>query len=311
MRRPAVQPLVVLPRSVLSPCLPCSLPALSFSARFLRPSAVLGVIEPLEGFVSQDIRVNHNQRIGGQYGRAVYARRHIPYGIEIINVPAFAMYVGDEPVRHQCLKVAEEIYQKMASDHPHKPWIFSRVMTLMSGGQGFFFRERDCEEFADGVKLPDGRTGLAYLHSGEFTTTELQKLPQIVNFNKWEVEYRGRKGVCLFPEATYFSHDCDPNVTIEIRYSADKNRFVLSARTCKPVNEGEQLFINYMPGNTLPLSRLSRKMNERWGFECLCARCRSRLINAMGAIAILICIPGFFLMQMYLGYRGTKAYRNL
>ena len=286
---------------------------LTTSVRHLRYSPVLGPIASLEGYVSRDVRIQHNQVIGGQYGRAIYAKRAIPYGTEIMNLPAFAMYVGDEPVREQCIKVTEEIYRKLATNHPHKQFISERVMTLMYGGPGFFFRERDCVDFAESIKLDESgiTTGGPYLTSGEFTSSDLQKIPQIVNFNKWEVEYRGRRGICLFPEASYFNHDCDPNVDFEIRYSADKSRFIFSARTSKPVSEGEQLFISYVPGNTLPLSRLSAKLNSRWGFECHCAKCRSRLMNAMGIIIFCVTVPSFFLMSWYLKRKGQSSHRRM
>lgn len=285
--------------------------ALLAAARHIRPSPVTGCIDSCEGFVSQDIRINHNQVIGGQYGRAVYARRAIPYGIELINVPAFASYVGEEKVREQCLKVTEDIFRKMCTNHAHKDWIFHRIMTLMYGGHAFFFREKDCEEFATNIKLSDGNTGMAYLATGEFNVGELQKIPQIVWFNRWDVEFRGRKGICLFPEVSYFSHDCLPNVEIEIRYSTEKSRFILSARTCKPVEEGEQLYIDYMPGNNLPLSRLGSKMYERWGFECSCIRCRSRLFNAAGCIGLGVSVPVFFAMQWYIKRRSANLSRAL
>lgn len=286
-------------RLLLCPLGACLVPAHCCAVRRLRPTAVIGIIEPHEGFVSTDIRIDINVPIGGLHARAVYARREMGFGREIINVPAFAMYVGDEPTREQVLRITEEILRKLATNHPHKKWIFDRVMSMMYGGPGFFFRERDCVEFAESVKIDAVQHCGDYLHGGEFTSNDLQRLPQLINFNRWEVEYNGRRGVCLFPEASYFSHDCDPNVELTVEYSTTRNTFVLSGRLCKPVKPGEQLYIHYMPGNNLPLSRFALQMKKRWGFECTCHKCRGRVSQIIGMCIVFFMVPAFFATKWY------------
>eukprot|EP00331_Platyophrya_macrostoma_P000970 CAMPEP_0176405754 /NCGR_PEP_ID=MMETSP0127-20121128/509_1 /TAXON_ID=938130 /ORGANISM="Platyophrya macrostoma, Strain WH" /LENGTH=136 /DNA_ID=CAMNT_0017784839 /DNA_START=601 /DNA_END=1008 /DNA_ORIENTATION=- len=133
------------------------------------------------------------------------------------------------------------------------------------GGFSYFTRERDVFEFVESIRIEGTmKTGADYLNSGEYTTLDFQKLPLAIEFNRWEVEYRGRKGICLFPEAQYFNHQCEPNVEISISYNPSKANFYLSARACKPIKAGEELFINYMPNNNLPLSRFSLALRKRW-----------------------------------------------
>lgn len=278
---------------------------------FAKPSAVQGPLTNhvvQDGFVTEDVTVDQSQVMGGQYARGIYARRDMSYGREIMNVPAFCMYIGEEPLRQQILILTKQIFTKLVQGHVEKSYIEARIMTMASGGFSYFTRERDVLEFAESVR--DEKTmknGAEYCTAGEFSTFDLQKLPLILEFNRWEVEYRGRKGVCIFPEAQYFNHQCEPNVEVSITYSNVKNNFVLSARTCKPIKKGEELFINYMPGNKLPLSRFSIAMRDRWGFECTCMQCKSRSLGAVTVVFLFVMLPiGVSFRRFYVSRMDAK-----
>lgn len=268
---------------------------------FARVSPIQGTIEsPKGGFVTDDIKIDMNASIGGAYARGVFARREIGYGREIMNIPAYVMYIGDsneEKLRDQVLTLTKEIFTRLVlGTHEEKQYIKRHVMTLMSGGFSYFTREKDVFEFAAEVRAAGAegalKNGSNYLLSGEFSSYDLQKLPLIIEFNRYDVEYNGRRGICLFPEAQYFNHQCDPNLEVTITYNSLKGIFFLSARTVRPVREGEELLVNYMPGNTLPLSRLSLAMKRRWGFECTCVRCKSRGIGAVTMLFVVVMLPG-------------------
>nr|CCC89599.1 unnamed protein product [Trypanosoma congolense IL3000] len=287
---------------------------------FARISPIQGTIEsPSDGFVTNDLKIDINPNIGGAFARGVFARREIGYGREIMNVPAFAMYISDsnnEPLRDQVLVVTKQIFSRLVLGTPEeKNYIKHRVSTLMSGGFSYFTREKDVFEFAAGVRLPgpEGalKNGASYLLSGEFSSYDLQKLPLIVEFNRYDVEYRGRRGICLFPEAQYFNHQCEPNVEVSITYNNIKSNFYLSARTLRPVREGEELFISYMPENTLPLSRLALAMKKRWGFECTCVRCKSRGIGAVVLMFVVVLIPAMAYLRSINVNRVQDRHRNM
>eukprot|EP00658_Telonema_sp_P-2_P083452 TRINITY_DN9042_c0_g1_i3.p1 TRINITY_DN9042_c0_g1~~TRINITY_DN9042_c0_g1_i3.p1 ORF type:complete len:368 (+),score=69.64 TRINITY_DN9042_c0_g1_i3:56-1159(+) len=183
-----------------------------------QPSAVRGIITPFRGFVTTDIRIDNNTHIGGQYSRGVFATANIGYGREVMNIKPIASYVGDEPIRDQAMIIATDLFATLVN-HEKSPaseaFILSRVMSMMNGGRTFFLRERDVTTFID--RVPGGSR---YMEMGKVTVMQLQKLPQQIEFNRWEVEYRGRKGICVFPEASYFNHQCSPNVGITIMHDS-------------------------------------------------------------------------------------------
>merc|ERR1719333_434904 len=100
-----------------------------------------------------------------------------------------------------------------------------------------------------------------------------------IEMNRFAMNYDGRQGVALFPEASMFNHQCTPNV--ELTFHMNMNmEYVVEARVCQPVVKGDQLFVNYIPGNDLPITRLGMALRDRWGFECACAECKSRIMCA-------------------------------
>lgn len=312
----------MLGRRVLTPsrCI-APFPTVCTSLRFFaRVSTVYGHIpSPPGGFVTTDIKLDMNPSFGGAYARGVYAVREIGYGRELMNLPAFAMHIGDaenEPLRDQVLALTKHVFSKIVLGSPaEKEYVKSRVMSLMSGGFSYFTRESDVFAFAEEVRAPGKEGALVNgpncLISGEFSSYDLQKLPLIIEFNRTEVEYRGRRGICLFPEAGYFNHSCEPNVELTVHYDRAKSNFIMSARAVRPIEEGEEVFINYMPGNTLPLSRLGLAMKKRWGFECSCLRCKSRAVAAVTMVSLIILFPMAFIARKTIVSRVEEKQRGV
>lgn len=301
--------------------LSCGTYSLAVARRcFARVSTVHGPIPaPAGGFITSDIKLDMNASFGGAYARGVFATREIGFGREIMNIPAYCMYTGHTPnetLHDQVLLLTKQIFTKLVcGTNEEKDYIKTRVMSLMSGGFSYFTNERDVFDFAEEVRAPgpEGafRNGTNYLHSGEFSSFDLQKLPLIIEFNRFDVDYRGRRGLCLFPEVSYFNHSCECNVELTITYNSLKNNFLLSARATRPIREGEELYINYMPGNTMPLSRYALAMRKRWGFECSCVRCKSRAVGVVVVLSVTVCLPVLYYIRRLFVTRTQEKHRSV
>lgn len=287
---------------------------------FAKVSTIHGRIDaPPGGFVTDDVKIDMNASFGGAFARGVFAVREIGYGRELMNLPAYCMYISEnetQSLREQVLILTKEIFSKVVCGSAEdQEYVKHRILSLMSGGFSYFTRERDVFDFAEEVRAPgsDGaiRNGSNCLMSGQFSSYDLQKLPLIVEFNRFEVDYRGRRGICLFPEASYLNHSCEPNVELAITYNSAKNNFFLSARAVRPIREGEELFINYMPGNNLPLSRLALAMKKRWGFECSCVRCKSRAVGAVTVVFVVLLVPIIVYIRRFIVDRTKEKHRSL
>lgn len=287
---------------------------------FAKVSSIHGRIEsPPGGFVTDDVKIDMNASLGGAYARGVFATREIGYGREVMNLPAYCMYISEndrQSLREQVLILTKEIFSKVVcGSEADQEYVKHRILSLMSGGFSYFTRERDVFDFAEEVRAPGSagafRNGSNCLLSGQFSSYDLQKLPLIVEFNRFEVDYRGRRGICLFPEASYLNHSCEPNVELTITYNSAKNNFYLSARAVRPIREGEELYINYMPGNNLPLSRLALAMKKRWGFECSCVKCKSRAVGAVTVVFVVLLIPIIVYIRRFIVERTQEKHRSL
>lgn len=74
-------------------------------------------------------------------------------------------------------------------------------------------------------------------------------------------------GSSLYPHASFFNHSCGHNVK-KVR----KGRSILFV-TQKPVQAGEQLYINYGMYSDMPYKERQEKLKEQWFFDCKCNRC--------------------------------------
>lgn len=94
-------------------------------------------------------------------------------------------------------------------------------------------------------------------------------------FGIWEeresVDSREYLGYWVFPQASYFNHTCDPNVT----KSKEGRSMVFTLN--RDVSAGDELNIDY--SGLLDLSVIERRnaLKESWFFLCQCERCQSDL----------------------------------
>ena len=76
-------------------------------------------------------------------------------------------------------------------------------------------------------------------------------------------------GYGVWPEASFFNHSCQPNVT--------KERIARqwSFRASTDIRAGQELCITYLGGEEKELSvEVRRKrLHDEWGFHCMCKRC--------------------------------------
>lgn len=291
----------------ISPCETLHVQRRGFQITGAVPSPTMGLVKPYKGFVSNDVEIGLSG-LGGQYSRGLVAKRKIAYGREIICVPAFATCINDATQRDQIYTISRQVFSEMVEkgiNDPYTKYCVERVLTMMSSGRAFFLRDQELEALVSSVPHAND-----FLEKGVVTHKDIQKLPQILDFNRYEVEFRGKKGVCIFPEASYFNHMCDANVEISIRHDLTDG-FILSARTIRPIEEGEELFINYIPGNDLPLSRFILAMRKRWGFECQCSQCRTRLIGVVFVLFIVLVVPFIYIVRSFFEERFRERARKL
>jgi len=76
-------------------------------------------------------------------------------------------------------------------------------------------------------------------------------------------------GYGLYPTASYFNHSCEPNVA---KRRVGSSWEFWSARDIEP---GEECCITYLGGDERDLTVAERRarLQEAWGFECMCERC--------------------------------------
>jgi hypothetical protein len=269
---------------------------------------------PDRGYINPHVYIDYSPYFGGQSGKGLFSRREMSYGLEIINVPAYLSHFGDEPLQEQVMVLTREVFKKLVADDPDSTFIMKRVLSMVTGGYpSYFIRERDLMNFAEELNMKEQlpRSAKDFLTGGSFTTSDLQRLPSRIEFNRYDVEFKGQRGICIFPEAQYFNHNCEANVEISISYSAQQKNFVLSARTCRPIAAGEELLIHYMPdAEKLPISRYALAMRERWGFECQCSKCRRRALQGVSIWLFALLIPSMIFVRRFFKERSDFRTRS-
>ena len=77
----------------------------------------------------------------------------------------------------------------------------------------------------------------------------------------------------VWPEASFFNHSCSPNVKKERR--GRLWAFGIHTGAGRVVRQGQQLCITYLGGDEkdLDVSERRQRLQEQWGFRCLCDRC--------------------------------------
>ncbi|KOG96153.1 Set6p [Saccharomyces eubayanus] len=94
-------------------------------------------------------------------------------------------------------------------------------------------------------------------------------------FGIWQdgeaAESREYFGYWVFPEASYFNHSCNPNVT---KYRKG-NSMVFKVN--KDIKENEQICIDYSGVLAVPTKKRRKFLADSWFFDCACERCNSEL----------------------------------
>jgi hypothetical protein len=262
-----------------------------------------GPIVPYKGFATSDIRTGETAK-GGPLRRGVFANNRISFDREIMRAEAFAFTISDDPEPLQAKELLKEVLARYAKGDPKDiAYIDRAVRTLMVGGSPSFETEEECRRFT--LSIPGGAE---LMRSDKLDPYAIQKLAMQIEFNRFPIEYNGRKGLACIPEISLFNHSCDANAEILIKQHEVSKWFFATVRTTKPINEGEEIVVNYFPGNDLPISRLQMKLRERWGFDCVCGICRSRIMAVLVAIMVCIALPAVYpLHRMYVQRLKKKA----
>jgi hypothetical protein len=250
-----------------------------------------GSLTPWLGFVSPDIECREaNEVTSGRSRRGLFAKTTMHYDKVLMRFPALTYYVGDEQMQEQCREMTRWVLTKMAAeldedDKPFTAYVQHRLRNLQPGSHVVFASEEDVVRFM--TEIPKGNQ---LVKREVLTTKDVHNLAMQIEWNRFHMLYDGRNGVALFPEAAIFNHTCEPNVELTFQMNLNKE-YVVEARALKPIMKGDQLFVNYIPSNTLPLSRFAMAMRDRWGFECQCAECKSRVLCATAFIAVFVMLP--------------------
>jgi hypothetical protein len=261
-------------------------------------------ISPHVGYVSDDIGVSES-KLGGPFKRGVFAVRELPYDREIMRIPAFLYFVNDGDVRSRTLKLTHTVlerYAKAEIDSDERHYIDRRVLTMMSGTMPIFAHEDECRTFLK--QIPEAWE--AYKRK-EFDLLFVQKLAMAIEFNRTDVDYRGHPGSALFPEMTLLNHSCEANAKLVLSKDPTTGARTLQIRTLFHIPKDGEVLIDYLDGvadEDMPLTRKNAFLMERWGFECGCYQCRSRLISAMLLIALGFIVVAGVPCVWYLNYRA-------
>lgn len=78
----------------------------------------------------------------------------------------------------------------------------------------------------------------------------------------------------VWPEASFFNHSCRPNVRKD--RTGRLWSFTVDVEAAKTIQQGQQLCITYLGGDEkgLEVAERRKRLQEQWGFTCLCDRCR-------------------------------------
>ncbi|KAK3071621.1 Histone-lysine N-methyltransferase set-6 [Teratosphaeriaceae sp. CCFEE 6253] len=110
---------------------------------------------------------------------------------------------------------------------------------------------------------------------GSCTASTCQALAGVTSHNAFGIRSGSEEGeeylgYALYPPASYFNHSCSPNVAKKREGGA------FSFWMSEDVQDRDQLCISYLGGDEKHLSLAERRerLNDVWGFDCGCERCR-------------------------------------
>lgn len=271
-----------------------------------------GKISPWLGYISNEIDCRESPELyAGRSKRGIFARRDLSYDRQVMHFPALTYYVGDEDLRDKVKGTLRWVIEKMGQeislpedDRKFTKYVQTRLLNLQVGGRVIFRKQEEVSRF-----LADIPNGAKLVRDGHITEADVHQLAMAIHLNRFDMEYEGRSGIAVCPEASLFNHSCEPNVALTFHMNLNKE-YVVEARVLKPISKGEQLFISYMPDNDLPLTRLATAMRKRWSFECQCALCRSRLLAASFFLCVFFLMPVVIPIFLYATGRQAKRARD-
>ncbi|TFK67216.1 SET domain-containing protein [Pluteus cervinus] len=119
-----------------------------------------------------------------------------------------------------------------------------------------------------------------YVRTAETVRTVLSRDPGNV-FGLWDMSTSGDSemlGWGLYTSASYFNHDCNPNVK-KVRDGRS-----LFFRTTRDVLPGEELCISYVDLQDSVFDR-QRQLQQHWYFTCCCQRCQTELSTSVQGVS--------------------------
>lgn len=252
-----------------------------------------------ESFASEDIGVGES-KFGGPGGKGVFTRRALSYDREIMRVRSFVSYVSEEPVSEQALHCVRQTLEIMLASKEGWDYVDRYVMRLQNGTWFPFHTDDETCRFFEG--FPTLKFELEKRGRG----TEIASLlASKYEMCRWDVKYRDRLGIAIFPEASMFNHTCDANIELEIKTIGPD--FVLIARTTRPIEAGEELFISYIKDDEVSVTHKQMQLRKRWGFECQCPECRTRSMSAALAVLLVVIAVTLPAHNAYYSNQNSKS----
>lgn len=161
---------------------------------------------------------------------------------------------------------------------------FECVMLLE--GKGYPGLERECfETFSIIMQFPEIQLRINNEENKRFLKHLLAHYLKVANVNCFETDMNpGIEPTIrmsrLFHTLSFFNHSCSPNV---LNFLEGPKMHCI---TCRPIEVGEQLFIDYKQfSKYITTENRREELEKAWGFECDCVRCQYFDNNVEGEIS--------------------------
>ncbi|KAH6650507.1 hypothetical protein F5144DRAFT_480270 [Chaetomium tenue] len=187
-----------------------------------------------------------------RHGRGLFATRALRAGELVFVEKATLMPNQYEPAR-----ASAALYALMVRQLCDNPSLAGPVLRLFDGG---YERGGGEGEMVDGVPVVD-----VFLVEA-IRTRNCFSAPRSTWEDTRPSAPEGRQCKGLWVHASYMNHDCVANTMRS--FVGD----MLVSRATRDIEEGEELFQQYVPVKPLPDVR-NRQFKEGWGFECGCTLC--------------------------------------
>ncbi|RWA07128.1 hypothetical protein EKO27_g7985 [Xylaria grammica] len=180
-------------------------------------------------------------------GMGAFATRDVAPG-EIVLVDYTSISIVDSGLIKDCETIAD-LYESLYPDEQEKWEALAATANERhtTATRWVYSRPR-----SDGTSYPKEK-------QEKYTMLKLQ-----FNCNGFDML---QGGSALFLDASRFNHSCDPNLWYDV--DTMDNRWV--GRANRKINEGEEIFVSYIPENRTRDVR--QKSLKGWGFDCTCPKC--------------------------------------